>query len=105
MQIAICVARGTPAFGEFETKQGGVIVIDEENHLKYVQKRLASLGAIANDPISYLSMTGFKADRQEKRQPILEIVQDKGIKLVIIDSLIRVHDEDENDASQMAKVS
>ena len=104
IHMALSVARGTPVFGQFETKQGGVLMIDEENHLKYIQKRLTLLGAKADDPTYYLSMTGFKADKEAKLQQILKIVKEKGIKLVIVDSLIRIHDKDENDASQMAKV-
>lgn len=104
IHIALSVARGIPAFEQFETKQGGVLIIDEENHLKHIKKRLTLLGTKADDPIYYLSMTGFKADREEKLQQILKMVKEKSIKLVIIDSLIRIHDKDENDASQMAKV-
>ena len=56
------------------------------------------LGAKETDNIHYLSQSGIKVDLETSLEMIIEIVKERNIKLVILDSLIRVHEQDENDA-------
>ena len=91
-------------FGKYKATQGGVLVIDEEDHLRLLKKRLRLLGAKETDNIYYLSQNGIKVDNEETSNAILEIIKEKNIKLLILDSLVRVHQQDENDAKGMAKV-
>lgn len=104
MHIAMCVSRSASVFGEFKANSGGVLIIDEEDHLRLVKKRLELLGARETDNIHYLSQCGIKVDVEAFRNMLVDIVKEKGIKLVILDSLVRVHQQDENDAKSMAKV-
>lgn len=104
IHMALCISRGTPAFGKFDVTQGSVLVIDEEDHLRQLKKRLTLLGARGTDSIYYLSQNGIKVDEPAVRDAILKIVKDKNITLLILDSLVRVHGQDENDAKSMAKV-
>lgn len=104
IHIAICVSRGLSVFGKFPTTKGCVLIIDEEDHLRLLKKRLELLGATEKDNIHYLSQSGIKVDDETTRDAILEIVKEKNIKLLILDSLVRVHRQDENDARGMAKV-
>ena len=104
IHIAVCVSRGEQVFGRFKTVRGNVLVIDEEDNLRDLQKRLKLLGAKDTDSIHYLSQSSIKVDDEPTRNAILKIVKEKDIKLIIIDSLVRVHHQDENDARGMAKV-
>jgi len=104
IHIAMCIARNTPVFGKFPVKQGAVLVIDEEDHIRLLKKRLELLGAKDTDDIYYLSQNGIKVDDEAIRDYILNIVKEKNIKLLILDSLVRIHQQDENDAKGMAKV-
>ncbi|MDO8600549.1 MAG: AAA family ATPase [bacterium] len=104
IHIALCISRSLPVFGTFKTTQGSVLIIDEEDHLRLLKKRLGLLGAKEADNIYYLSQNGIKVDIESVRNMILEIVKEKNIKLVILDSLVRVHQQEENDAGGMAKV-
>lgn len=104
IHIALCVARNLPVFNRFKVDQGGVLVVDEEDHIRLLKKRLGSLGAQDSDNIFYLSQSGLKVDLVEVRNQILTIVKEKDIKLLILDSLVRVHSQEENDAGGMAKV-
>jgi hypothetical protein len=79
-------------------------VIDEEDHIRLVQGRLKSLGAEKTDAIYYLSQSGVKVDDKNSLASVLEIVKGKNIKLVVLDSLIRIHSQDENDAKSMSEV-
>lgn len=102
--IALCVSRQSNVFDRFPTSQGGVLIIDEEDNIRLLKKRLELLGAKDTDNIHYLSQCGIKVDVESVRDMIVDIVKEKDIKLVILDSLVRVHQQEENDAGGMAKV-
>ncbi len=104
IHIALCMSHNTPVFGKFKVTQGNVLVIDEEDHLRLLKKRLELLGAKDTDNIYYLSQNEIKVDKEVVRNMILEIVKEKNIKLLVLDSLVRVHDQIENDAGGMAKM-
>jgi len=104
IHIAQCVAKGSPVFGKFKTREAPVLVISEEDYPKHLKKRFASLG-MTDDAITYLSLAGFKADNPKHVDEIIDIIREKNFKLVIIDCLRRVHDQDENDSRGMARVA
>ena len=51
-----------------------------------------------------MSQSGFKVDDEIELAAILTIVREKQIKFVVLDSLIRIHTQDENDSRGMATV-
>lgn len=102
LMLAIEVARGGSLFGQFQAKQCGVLIIDEENGERLLQQRLKELELIEGLPIYFLSYNGFKLN-DSSVENIIELIGEKQIGLVIFDSLIRIHSGDENDASQMSK--
>jgi AAA domain len=103
LQTAISIASGTPLFGQFQTYKSGVLMIDEENGERLLQKRLNQLGASSDLPIYFTPKQGFFLDDISINNVIDSCISND-IKLVIIDSLIRVHGSDENSAREMAKV-
>jgi hypothetical protein len=104
IHIALCISRGIPVFGKFKVAQGNVLIIDEENNLRLIKRRLKLLGAKDTDTIYYLSQNGIKVDDEKVRDTVLKIVKEKDIKFLTFDSLVRIHQQDENDAKGMAKV-
>ncbi|MFA6094659.1 MAG: AAA family ATPase [Candidatus Paceibacterota bacterium] len=100
--LAIAVAKGEKLFGIFETKQSSVLIVDEESGCRQLQSRLKLLGVTSNVPIYFCSKTGYKIE--EMADQTLEFATEKNIGLIIYDSLIRIHDRDENSASEMSKV-
>lgn len=104
IHIALCMSRNIPVFGKFKVQKGNVLIIDEEDHLRLLKKRLELLGAKDTDTIHYLSQNGIKMDVPAVRDAVLKMVEEKNIKLLILDSLVRVHGQDENDAKGMANV-
>jgi hypothetical protein len=105
IHIAMCVARGLPIFGKFPSKQAPVLIISEEDYPNHLQSRFQSLGLTKDEQITYLSQAGFKGDNKEHVDQIISIVREGKYKLVIIDSLRRIHDQDENDSRGMARVA
>lgn len=105
-QIAISVASGEPLFGNFTTNQGSILIIDKENNLRLIKERFQELGAQPDLPIFFqnLESVDFLTDNPDSIELVCQVVREKNIKLVIIDSLIRSHKQDENSATGMAQV-
>jgi hypothetical protein len=103
LHTALSVAKGEPLFGQFATRQSGVLIIDEENGERLLHQRLKQLGAMANLPIWFTPRKGFIVNKENVDNVLLSC-QTYGIKLLIIDSLIRIHGSDENSAGEMAEV-
>lgn len=102
--IAKCVAQGESLFGYFKTTPTSVLIVDEENSKRLLHKRLSKLKLNPYLPIYLLIQTGFKIDKREDFKYLLGIIEKLKIGLIIFDSLIRIHNKDENDAKQMALV-
>ncbi len=103
LEIALSVAKGTTLFGIFKTQKCAVLIIDEENGERLLQKRLFQLGANVDLPIYISSMAGYQITDSTVEQTI-QTCKEKEVKLVIVDALIRIHDSDENSAREMSKV-
>ncbi len=106
MDLARSIAQGVSFLGKFETIQGAVLFIDEENSERVVQARYKKMDIIQDEelPIYYLNRIGFKIDDKEDLNNVIDFVKEKDIKLVIIDSLVRIHSGDENTSQTMSKV-
>jgi len=103
LSIAASIACGTKLFNHFEPSQAGVLMIDEEDNPRLIQKRLRMLGVSESAPIEFMVGQDFKVEPEQIIR-IIDFCKDKGIGLITIDSLVRVHDAKENDASKMAEV-
>ena len=105
LDIAIAVASQQPLFEHFETTQANVLIINEEDGERLLQDRFSQLGIGRSNglPIYISALTDFKLDDKQVAETI-EFCKLNEIGLVIIDSLIRVHDSDENSAREMSKV-
>ncbi|MCC6323467.1 AAA family ATPase [Candidatus Nomurabacteria bacterium] len=104
IHIALCVSRHIPVFGKFKTIQGAVLIINEEDHLRTIKKRLELLGAKDADNLYYFSQSGIKVDNDKALDSIIRVIREKEIKFVVLDSLVRIHGQEENDAKGMSKV-
>ena len=104
LEMAKCVATGNPFLDKFETAQTPVLIINEEDHAKYLQKRFKSLSISDGTPIYVLSQAGVKVTDDKWLDPIIEFIKSNSVKLVIFDSFIRIHSLHENDAGDMAMV-
>lgn len=103
LHLALEIAQGGVLFDNFSANQGGVLIIDEENGERLTQKRFDKLEKEIDLPIFFLALSGFKLS-EESVKTIVEFCKQNAVKVIIFDSLIRIHSEDENDAAKMAKV-
>lgn len=102
LMLAIEVSQGGLLFGQFPTKQCGVLIVDEESGERGLRERLDVLELDESLPIYFLSFSDFELD-QLHIDPILKHAKENNIGLVIFDSLVRIHSGDENDAGQMSR--
>lgn len=86
-------------FGKWEVEKTPVMYIDEEIGARFVKSRMERLGVPMTAPIHYTKRAGVRFDNPVHLKWIVERVRSQGIKLVIVDSLSRIHDmrEDSND--------
>lgn len=104
LQMAISISKGEPLFGQFESNGTGVLMIDEENHRRILKDRMKLLGAPNSLPIYFLSQKGFLVTDEKQVEKILKICEEKSVDVIFIDSLIRISNAEENDATEMSKV-
>ncbi|RYX78884.1 AAA family ATPase [bacterium] len=103
LDIAIAISTGGQLFDTFETVQGGVLMVDEENSERLLQQRLKLLGEESDLPIYFMIEKNFKLDDTQISK-LIKFCKEKSIRLVTFDSLVRIHNNNENDAVQMSEV-
>ncbi len=101
MDMAISIATGKEFLNIYNTKQTGVLIIDEESGERLYSERFKNLTDLSEIPIYLLSMSGFVVNDKSVKE-MVEICKEKGIGLVIIDSMTRVNRGDENSSKDIA---
>lgn len=103
LDMALKIASGDILFDKFTTAKSGVLFVDEENGERLLQQRFKKLNKSFEIPIYFLSLMGFQLSKDTVLN-IIKIAKEKDIKVVIFDSLVRIHRVNENDATEMAGV-
>jgi len=104
LELARSIASGNSFLGIFQTQQGKVLIVDEENGIEEFKRRMTLLKFDSTLPIYLFSQKGFKVDNQEDFRGLLEFVENEQIKLVIFDPFVAIHSKKENEAGDMQKV-
>lgn len=104
LHLALCVATGKKVFGHFDTTKAPVLIVDEENQKKTLRKRLTMLGYKEGLDLHFVVQSGFKITNPQHMKHLADVVKRKHIRLVIFDSLVRVHSRDESASTGMAEV-
>jgi RecA-family ATPase len=110
-QIGAAIA-GADLLGYDGIKQGKVLILAMEDPITAIGKRLWSFGGALNpeqreavyENCRWQSFFGFPFDIMQEADFEWLLETAKGYRLVIIDTLRRVHQCDENDSGQMAAV-
>jgi hypothetical protein len=103
MGVTVAVAEGWPSLLSCDVgHRGRVLYVDQENPLDVVIRRLKLLGLseAGMDNIRYLWNCGIRLDK-EPGKFIDEAIEFEP-KLIVLDSLTRLHTQDENNAGAMA---
>lgn len=106
LTLAIDIAEGHTFLDSFATKQGSVLIIDEEsgqNRLRFRIRRL--LGSELTElPIHLACMSGIKLEETWWFDSLCQKIEEINPIVVIIDSLVRIHRGDENSTQDMSRV-
>lgn len=102
--LAVSVVEGHGSFLGFSTVSGKVLIIDEENPEDVIRNRLAGLGlssrGLANLRIVHEQGVRLDKDPERLRQEAEAFKPD----LIILDSLTRLHTEEEKDAGAISRL-
>jgi len=102
--IALCVAGGSQVFGRFAVEKTGVMIVNEEDGLQQLQERMRLLEPQSEElPVYFRVGQDFKLERTAVAALITEM-KERGVGLVIFDSLRAIHGARENDSDEMQGV-
>jgi predicted ATP-dependent serine protease len=103
LSLAVAMANGDDTWIKWNMNHHGrVLYVDEENPHDVVYHRLRQLGLKNYDNIRYLHRQGVRLDRRFDRFLDEAIMYQP--QLIVLDSLTRLHTQDENSAGAMAKL-
>ncbi len=88
LYIAQCVCAGSPLFGRFQTIQSNVLYLDGENGLRALHDRgrILQFTDAMKDSLYFISDYELSLNSDDSIQTLIKIIQDKNIKLVIVDT-------------------
>ena len=101
LDMALSIASDTVYLGQYDVKKVGVLIVDEESGHRLLQERLKSMGASSELNIHIFSRKDFKVSK-ENINSLIAYCLENDIRLVAIDSLVRVIVGDENSAKDMS---
>lgn len=108
LDLAYAAATGGQWVGRFPVKRSRVLIVDEENQPPLFHRRLHLLATgrrcAVPDDVFVLAGKGVNFDDADSFKALRQEIARKRPQLVIVDSLIRVHRRDENEATGMASV-
>jgi hypothetical protein len=102
LQMGIDMARGTPLFGHFKTKQQSVMIVNEEDHISMMKNRKEMLiGNGGSELPLYFHIQKEIKLTDEYVEALLEEAREKKVTFMMFDSLRTMHNAKENDSSEM----
>lgn len=104
LALAASVVNGEPYLGHFPTTQGRVLIVDEENNRSIIRNRFEALGVVPSLDVLFISQEGFRADIETSVETLRLIIEKEKPVLIILDSLIDIHQQEENDAPKMTAI-
>jgi len=105
LYFAIQVANGDSVFDRFKTEQCNVLFVEEDTGEVLIIQRLRKLSpSDKNASIQFLIRKGIKLENRRTMEKLMELIKDENIGFIIFDSLIQLHDQDENVNKDMVRV-
>jgi hypothetical protein len=103
LSLAVAVANGDDKWLKWGLNHHGrVLYVDEENPYDVVYHRLNQLGLKNHDNLRYLHRQGVRLDKRFDQ--FLDEAITYQPTLIVLDSLTRIHTQDENNAGAMASL-
>ena len=90
--------------GRYEMQRTPVMYLDEEMGVVRVLPRIKKLGIPRNADLLYVNRGGVKLDNNRHREEIVREIVKHDIKIVVVDSLTRIHSLDEGSNRDMSRL-
>ena len=105
LSIAKAILTGRPLWNHFNViEKGAVLLIDEETPRPFLRERVEKMGFNYTMPFYVIHFEGVKIDEDAGIEALNEALDRIKPKVLIIDSFIRIHGQDENKSQTMARV-
>src|SRR3989338_2132964 len=109
LNVAYNIANGTSFLGEFNSTKGAVLYLDRENSFPELKNRSRMIMKGLNmggegGEVYFISESYIKIDNPSDIKKLEAIINDKQIKVLIVDVYRRVISFDENDAREVSKL-
>lgn len=101
LELLICLSSGKDFLNKFKTNPNKALLIDEESGERRIQSRIKKMTKNYNLNFEIMSYQNFKYKDSEE---VIKYCIEKNIKTIIIDSLVRIHNSEENSSTEMAKI-
>jgi archaellum biogenesis ATPase FlaH len=111
MDLALSVSRGEPWMGHYPTKPCTVLYVDLENSKNLMSLRfnkLAKAQGLAPTDVTNIHLhksDTLPMDTRAGYEALCQAIEQTGARLVVLDSLTRIHSGDENTVKDMARLS
>ena len=108
LDVALAVASGAPALRQFPVRRSGpVLLFPAEDSLSIVRARLEGIAqaaqvSLTDLPLHVITAPSLRLDSALDRQRLALTVENLHPVLLVLDPFIRLHERDENEASQIA---
>lgn len=101
--IAGCIAQGIPVLDKFKTQRVPVLFIDKENSLRRIRERIIQMNVPKEhlQNIHLMDSANFSVEDKQSIEQVKRAIIDYGVKLVVLDTLVRMHSGDEASAKDM----
>lgn len=101
-----CIMKGLPVFGIYPTATTNVILINTDDSLREIRKRLkmARINDNQESKVIVWERRTFKITEERDREELKIITKKWNARLIIVDTLRHSHNEDENKSDVMDKV-
>ena len=101
--IRACLT-GTRWLQKYQVEQTAVMYLDEEMGVSRVLPRIQKLGIPRNSDLLYANRESVKLDNKAHREQICDTVRKYNIKMIVVDSLTRIHSMDEASNKDMSRL-
>jgi hypothetical protein len=105
LSIIKSILTAKPLWGRFEVvKRGPVLLVDEETPRPWLKRRIKMMKFQESLPLTGLHFQGVRVDEDASFDALMAKIEETRPVLVVFDSLIRFHDKNELNASDMSSV-
>lgn len=104
LDMARRLAHGEDWFLDIPLEQTGCLYLDAEMGEASMSSRVKKLGFHRDAPFYYLGRENIKLQRHEDVKRLVDIATEREVSIIFMDTLIRFHDYEENNNTEMARL-